>query len=168
MTSLCLLAYQVSGFFGGVLRPHICMCRFPPKTGIWAFICGQKSNSGCAGFQKRGERMLEQSQIFFFNYACHGIALFDRFGSRYNLKGNLTSHFLYNFRISVIDKNQNKVNQIVRIQLFWVFTIGHLALSLRLLSTANSRLRLGWGSGRTESVPVLPSLVHIVSAVQGF
>ncbi|KAM7086579.1 tumor susceptibility gene 101 protein isoform 1-T1 [Molossus nigricans] len=30
--------YQVSGVFGGILRPHICMYRFPPKTGIWAFV----------------------------------------------------------------------------------------------------------------------------------
>nr|XP_020749203.1 tumor susceptibility gene 101 protein-like isoform X1 [Odocoileus virginianus texanus] len=30
--------YQVSGFFGGILRPHICMYRFPTKTGIWAFV----------------------------------------------------------------------------------------------------------------------------------
>uniref|UniRef100_A0A8D1Y5F6 Tumor susceptibility gene 101 protein n=1 Tax=Sus scrofa TaxID=9823 RepID=A0A8D1Y5F6_PIG len=30
--------YQVSGFFGGILRPHICMYRFPAETGIWAFV----------------------------------------------------------------------------------------------------------------------------------
>ncbi|XP_024620467.1 tumor susceptibility gene 101 protein isoform X2 [Neophocaena asiaeorientalis asiaeorientalis] len=30
--------YQVSRFFGGILRPHICMYRFSTKTGIWAFV----------------------------------------------------------------------------------------------------------------------------------
>uniref|UniRef100_F6YJ85 Tumor susceptibility 101 n=1 Tax=Callithrix jacchus TaxID=9483 RepID=F6YJ85_CALJA len=30
--------YHVSGFFGSILRPHICTYRLPPKTGIWAAI----------------------------------------------------------------------------------------------------------------------------------
>uniref|UniRef100_A0A5F9CE76 Tumor susceptibility 101 n=1 Tax=Oryctolagus cuniculus TaxID=9986 RepID=A0A5F9CE76_RABIT len=29
---------QVSGIFGSILRPHICMYRFLPKTGIWASV----------------------------------------------------------------------------------------------------------------------------------
>lgn len=104
MTSLCFLANQVSGVFGGILRPHICMYRFPPKTGIWAFVCGQKSNSGCAGFQNGGERMLGQSLNFFLiMHAMEQPYLISL--ETYNLKGSLI-YFLGNFRISVVDKNQ--------------------------------------------------------------
>lgn len=156
MTSLCFLACQVSGFFGDILRPHICMYRFPTKTGIWAFVCGQKSNSGVLHSKMGEKECWNRARIFFLNYACHRIALFGHFGSRHNWKGRLTSPFLCNSKVSVVDKNQNQSHK----SFTFSYSV-HTQLGIQLSAFFSvvqpiHNFSLREGHGGIESVSILP------------
>lgn len=94
---------------------------------------------------------------FFFNYACHRIALFGHFGSRHKLKGSLTSPFLCNSRVSVVDKNQKVINR-SHSAILGIHNWTSSSQLSSLFSTANSWFYFegrAWGHGVSTNSPLI-------------